>query len=75
MWKTTDFPQAPKGYTWSLVLQVLLSKMSFPCLQYVFFFIDNSSTVLATATTQYLLWRDKKSLAKTGQNLAAIEPP
>ncbi|KAJ5196585.1 hypothetical protein N7449_007064 [Penicillium cf. viridicatum] len=24
VWKTTDFPQAPKGYTWSIVLQVLL---------------------------------------------------
>ncbi|KAJ5603401.1 hypothetical protein N7537_006357 [Penicillium hordei] len=24
VWKTTDYPQAPKGYTWSIVLQVLL---------------------------------------------------
>lgn len=26
MWKTTDFPAATKGYTWSIVLQVLLGK-------------------------------------------------
>jgi hypothetical protein len=26
VWKTVDFPAARKGYTWSLVLQVLLSK-------------------------------------------------
>lgn len=37
-------------------------------------FVDNSSTVLAAATTQYLLWRDKKRLAKAEQGLAAIEP-
>ncbi|CAG8222838.1 unnamed protein product [Penicillium nalgiovense] len=24
MWKTTAFPRAPKGYTWSIVLQILL---------------------------------------------------
>ncbi|KAH6970946.1 major facilitator superfamily domain-containing protein [Ilyonectria sp. MPI-CAGE-AT-0026] len=29
VWKTTDFPAARKGYTWSIILQVLLSK-SFP---------------------------------------------
>lgn len=29
VWKTTDFPAATKGYTWSLVLQVLLSMLSF----------------------------------------------
>ena len=26
VWKTTDFPRARKGYTWSIVLQVLLSE-------------------------------------------------
>lgn len=26
VWKTTDFPAARKGYTWSLVLQILLRK-------------------------------------------------
>lgn len=26
VWKTTEFPAARKGYTWSLVLQILLSK-------------------------------------------------
>lgn len=26
VWKTTDFPRATKGYTWSIVLQVLLSE-------------------------------------------------
>jgi hypothetical protein len=26
VWKTTDFPAARKGYTWSIVLNVLLSK-------------------------------------------------
>jgi MFS transporter, ACS family, pantothenate transporter len=25
VWKTTDFPAARKGYTWSIVLEVLLS--------------------------------------------------
>ncbi|KAH8675048.1 major facilitator superfamily domain-containing protein [Ilyonectria robusta] len=29
VWKTTDFPAARKGYTWSIILQILLSK-SFP---------------------------------------------
>lgn len=28
VWKTTDFPAARKGYAWSLVLQILLSKCS-----------------------------------------------
>lgn len=26
VWKTTDYPAAKKGYTWSIVLSVLLSK-------------------------------------------------
>jgi hypothetical protein len=26
VWKTTDFPRATKGYTWSIVLQVLLGR-------------------------------------------------
>ena len=25
VWKTTDFPRAAKGYTYSIVLQILLS--------------------------------------------------
>lgn len=32
VWKTTDFPAARKGYTWSIILQILLSK-SFPKLR------------------------------------------
>ena len=27
VWKTTDFPAATKGYTWSIVLETLLSKV------------------------------------------------
>ncbi|KAJ5383467.1 hypothetical protein N7517_001378 [Penicillium concentricum] len=54
VWKTTAFPQAPKGYTWSIVLQVLL--------------------ILSTATVQFLLWRDKKKVAKAEAGLSAIDP-
>ncbi|KAL2145889.1 hypothetical protein VTI28DRAFT_5971 [Corynascus sepedonium] len=40
VWKTTDFPRALKGYTWSIILQCLL--------------------IVATATVQFLLWRDNR---------------
>jgi hypothetical protein len=30
MWKTTDFPAARKGYTYSTILQVLLSSCLLP---------------------------------------------
>jgi hypothetical protein len=29
VWKTTDFPRARKGYTWSIVLQVLLGGFTY----------------------------------------------
>lgn len=27
VWKTTDFPRAEKGYTWSIILNALLSEL------------------------------------------------
>lgn len=33
VWKTTDFPRATKGYTFSIVLQVLLSKSITRCFE------------------------------------------
>jgi MFS transporter, ACS family, pantothenate transporter len=63
VWKTTDFPRARKGYTWSVVLQVLLGEFALQR-------FENSghtdkSLVLLTATIQLLLWRDKRKAART----------
>ena len=33
VWKTTDFPLATKGYTWSIVLQVLLGRSITRCFE------------------------------------------
>ena len=61
MWKTTDFPRARKGYTWSIVLQVLLSK----CVVHL---LRLTSTVLYTVLVQYLVARENRnrSLRDTG---------
>lgn len=69
MWKTTDFPRATKGYTYSIVLQVLLSKH---VSSFRFLLSDihwnlltfQLLTVLVTATTQILLWRDRKRASR-----------
>lgn len=58
MWKTTDFPAARKGYTYSSILQVLLCELdSLPFLSLLYLL---ARLVLETGIIQLLLWRDKR---------------
>jgi ACS family pantothenate transporter-like MFS transporter len=74
VWKTTAFPAAKKGFLYSIVLQVLLSKFppkllpSSVLLTFLLF-----ATVFWTATIQLLLWRDKKRAAKTLSEDISVE--
>lgn len=65
MWKTTDFPYARKGYLYSSVLQVLLSKFIEYHLKHVLHTnILSFLLVFVTAAIQLLLWRDKRNAAR-----------
>jgi hypothetical protein len=82
VWKTTDFPAAQKGYKWIIVLQVLLSKCFFSfhetamgrgCILVLLVERYGSTDsvvpqVLVTATTQLLLWRDRRNGRKQISN-------
>jgi hypothetical protein len=63
VWKTTDFPWARKGYLWSAVLQIILSKSSNDL--HVEAFADSViSSVFLTGAIQIGLWLDRKKEAR-----------
>lgn len=64
VWKTTDFPRAAKGYTWSTVLNALLSKSTETLLYQMIYTILTGSSVVWTALVQLLLAWDRKRQAK-----------
>lgn len=64
VWKTTDFPRAAKGYTWSTVLNALLSKSHEILIHQLAYTILTNSSVVWTAVVQLLLAWDRKRQAK-----------
>jgi MFS transporter, ACS family, pantothenate transporter len=64
VWKTTDFPRAAKGYTWSTVLNALLSKSPENLIGQLGYTILTVSSVVWTAVVQLLLAWDRKRQAK-----------
>lgn len=64
VWKTTDFPRAAKGYTWSTVLNALLSKSTETLIYQLAYAILTGSSVVWTAIVQLLLAWDRKRQAK-----------
>lgn len=64
VWKTTDFPRAAKGYTWSTVLNALLSKSPETLIDQLVYAILTYSSVVWTAVVQLLLAWDRKRQAK-----------
>lgn len=80
VWKTTDFPRARKGYTWSLILQVLLGKFTLKRIEKkrrrekrLTDLFPPLRIVLWTALIQLLLWRDKRRLAAPKRTAVEFE--
>ena len=69
MRKTTDFPAARKGYAYSTILQVLLSKFDHPVTAYHRL---TYHLVVETAIIQVLLWRDRR---RPVRSRSAESPP
>lgn len=72
VWKTTEFPAARKGFTWSIILNSLLSEWTLlpPLVRGA----NRKKIVLATVVVQVLLWHDKKKVARVEEDSSSEAP-